>query len=353
MDEEKAAIVSDDHLPSSPTHSHVIELATPSHNDGHYSYQLPNGSSSPLHAHLEGQREDDAEDNVETVATKPFAQSASANASRQSEVVSVPTGPAQLIENAISTVSSLPSSTSDVPSSSHTSTHLTTSARTTSIKSVNPTANVKKTNTDKGDIEVGDEDKIKGTAGQDIDPSIALDAIPSLDDYVRYIDVLQKDWRDAPTMDIVFQHLSYNVKVASDETSIPSISKSFLDFFKWITFQQPKPVNLAVFNDCTGVIPHGKMTLVLAPPGAGKSQFLKTLAGRMRNEKRVTGDLWYNGLTADEQLKAGQYIEKLCGLVAQGDVHMVTTSDHTPVTHTLPLPPSIPCSPLPSLCCCC
>ena len=50
----------------------------------------------------------------------------------------------------------------------------------------------------------------------------------------------------------------------------------------------------------------------------GKSQFLKTLAGRMRREKRVTGELYFNGLTADEQLAAGQYIEKLCGFIQQG-----------------------------------
>ena len=42
----------------------------------------------------------------------------------------------------------------------------------------------------------------------------------------------------------------------------------------------------------------------------------------MRTEKRVTGELYFNGLTADEQLAAGQYIEKMCGLIAQGDCHM-------------------------------
>ena len=41
----------------------------------------------------------------------------------------------------------------------------------------------------------------------------------------------------------------------------------------------------------------------------------------MRGEKRVTGELYFNGLTAQEQLAAGQYIEKLCGLISQGDVH--------------------------------
>ena len=59
---------------------------------------------------------------------------------------------------------------------------------------------------------------------------------------------------------------------------------------------------------------------------SGKSQFLKTLAGRMRKEKRVTGELYFNGLTADEQLAAGQYIEKMCGFIQQGP------QKHTPHT---------------------
>ena len=82
-------------------------------------------------------------------------------------------------------------------------------------------------------------------------------------------------------------------------------------------------------RECTGVIPHGQMTLLLAPPGAGKSQFLKTLAGRMRKEKRVTGELYFNGLTADEQLAAGQYIEKMCGFIQQGRTHRITTQHNT------------------------
>jgi len=165
----------------------------------------------------------------------------------------------------------------------------------------------------------------KEIAKDEITPSddgSGLAKIPSLDDYLRYIALLQNNWRDAPHIDIVFNNLTYTIPISPDEISIPNIGKSFVNFFKFITFQLPPKIPLHVYHECSGTIPSGKMTLVLAPPGAGKSQFLKTLAGRMRNEKRVTGDLWYNGLTADEQLRAGQYVEKLCALVAQGDVHM-------------------------------
>ena len=102
-------------------------------------------------------------------------------------------------------------------------------------------------------------------------------------------------------------------------TNNSSVSGACLDLFR-----KPATSDLAVFDDLTGHIPAGRMTLVLAPPGAGKSQFLKTLGGHMRHNKLVTGELLYDGLSADEQLKGGMYTEKLCALVAQGDVHMAT-----------------------------
>ncbi len=46
----------------------------------------------------------------------------------------------------------------------------------------------------------------------------------------------------------------------------------------------------------------GRMTLLLGPPGSGKSAFLQVLAGRMRPSGflRVQGDLRYNGVSPKE-----------------------------------------------------
>ena len=305
-DEEKERVLADGSMASSPTASRVIELATPSES-GRFSYQQHDifTTSLPhtLQAHdeaEEGKAEADA-----THSSPPYTAASSADLSRQAEVATLPTGPGPALQSVLAAATSS-SPASDTTDPEHRSTHQTTSARTAAIKATNSSANVKQ--------------PTPGTASLDRDT--ALDAIPSLDDYVRYLEVLQAEWKDAPVIDVAFNHLSYVVKVAADETAIPSIDRAFIEFFKGLTFQRPPPVNLAVFNDCTGTVPHGQMTLVLAPPGAGKSQFLKALAGRLRKDKRVTGDLWYNGLTADEQLQAGAYVEKLCALISQGDVHM-------------------------------
>ena len=257
-----------------------------------------------------------------------FVDAGDANQSRQAEVAAIPTGPASLIQTAIGAASSSQYDLHHLRGDRHHDDDLQDgevdsrkdhSARTAVLKALVTDANVQKTAKDGDDVSVS---ALKGDRGAAAASQYALDKIPSLDDYIAYLRELQRCWPDAPKLDICFQHLNYEVKVPADEVRVPSISKSFLDFFRWISFQQQKPVPLQVFQDCTGLIPHGRMTLVLAPPGAGKSQLLKTLAGRMRSEKRVTGDLWYNGLSADEQLQVGQYVEKLCALVAQGDVHM-------------------------------
>lgn len=150
-------------------------------------------------------------------------------------------------------------------------------------------------------------------------PSSQGGGLPSLQDYLDYVKLLHAPsvWGDAPKVSIGFKDLSYLLPLPVDVVANPSVWKASYEMF-----QRKKMRTLDVYEDLTGVVRQGKMTLVLAPPGAGKSQFLKTLGGHMRNNKHVKGELLYDGLTPAQQLEAGLYTEKLCALVAQGDVHM-------------------------------
>ena len=60
----------------------------------------------------------------------------------------------------------------------------------------------------------------------------------------------------------------------------------------------------------------GRITLLMGPPGSGKSVFLKTLGGRMKpcKELRMEGSIKYNGCTQDEF-----NVERTVGLVDQHD----------------------------------
>ena len=53
----------------------------------------------------------------------------------------------------------------------------------------------------------------------------------------------------------------------------------------------------------SGLVKPGEMCLVLGCPGAGCTTFLKAIANERREYARVTGDVRYAGITADEMAK--------------------------------------------------
>ncbi|KAI9979575.1 hypothetical protein PInf_028962 [Phytophthora infestans] len=77
----------------------------------------------------------------------------------------------------------------------------------------------------------------------------------------------------------------------------------------------------------SGIIKPGSMTLILANPGAGKSTFLKALAGKLQDNKQteIGGEILYSGLRGDEI-----DLVKLVGLVDQTDNHIPTLTVDQP-----------------------
>ncbi len=91
--------------------------------------------------------------------------------------------------------------------------------------------------------------------------------LPTLQDYLSYVKLLYSPdcWRDAPSVPLTYDHLSYTLQVPLNEVTNPSVAKAAVDMFRKVTTTE-----LRVFHDLTGHIPAGRMTLVLAPPGAGQ-----------------------------------------------------------------------------------
>ena len=309
-DEEKETFIGDDSLPSSPTTSRVMDIASPSQARFTYAHTDLPTTSLPHSLAAHDEAEEDKAEAVTSHPAPPYTVASSADLSRQAEVVAVPTGPAQALQSAIAAASSPPPSASDASSSDplHSSSHLSSSARTASIKAVNPAANVKQSAPRGGQCRFPRRRPRRHPLPRRLRPATWRCSRPTGP---------TRPPSTSPSITCPTTSPSPPTRPPSPPWTRPSSTSS-----KPSPSNAPPPVDLAVFDDCTGTVPHGQMTLVLAPPGAGKSQFLKALAGRLRKDKRVSGDLWYNGLTADEQLHAGAYVEKLCALVAQGDVHM-------------------------------
>lgn len=57
---------------------------------------------------------------------------------------------------------------------------------------------------------------------------------------------------------------------------------------------------ITIINGVRGIIKPGRMTLLLGPPGCGKTTFLKALSGNLGKSLKVTGKISYNGYKLDE-----------------------------------------------------
>ena len=71
--------------------------------------------------------------------------------------------------------------------------------------------------------------------------------------------------------------------------------------------------------------PQGRTTLLVGPPGAGKSVLLQLLAGQFKNTAfcHITGDVKYNGKNKSEFV-----IQRTAGLVDQYDEHIANLTVH-------------------------
>lgn len=81
-----------------------------------------------------------------------------------------------------------------------------------------------------------------------------------------------------------------------------------------------KKTTLEVLRDARGCFRPGTLTLVLAPPGHGKSTLLKSIAGV--NPLPIEGEITYSGLTKKELEAKGVSLHRLCEYVTQLDEHL-------------------------------
>jgi len=178
---------------------------------------------------------------------------------------------------------------------------------------------------------------LSGSTTQTIDPSVneptekgelkrdqsskqVIESMRGNANMLQYYKLQSSLWKDVPSLSITYRDLTYQHLVAPDDGSIPSLYRSFVSFFllkKWTI----KPTVFTALQPNTGLVKPGTMTLILAPPGHGKSTLLKALAARLVDDKRMSGTIKYNGLTAAETRAQHINLQRMTAFVDQGEAH--------------------------------
>ncbi|KAG7394267.1 hypothetical protein PHYBOEH_005422 [Phytophthora boehmeriae] len=137
--------------------------------------------------------------------------------------------------------------------------------------------------------------------------------------YHKYEHLSRKINLQLPTPEVRFENLSFTVQVPANAEDHGTVGSHLRGIFT--PWKRPEMVTKHALHPMSGVIKPGTLTLILANPGAGKSTFLKALAGKLQNKStaQTGGQILYSGLRGDEI-----DLIKLAGLVDQTDNHIPT-----------------------------
>lgn len=128
-----------------------------------------------------------------------------------------------------------------------------------------------------------------------------------------------------PSVEVRFKRLSVEGEAPATSTDIPTLTSQVTDMFRALAkaatctrTREGQPIT--ILNSISGVFVPGRITLLLGPPGAGKSTMLKALAGQLATDdpglKLSYEELSYNG-----QPLSAFVPERTSAYIAQRDEH--------------------------------
>ncbi|KAF2605073.1 hypothetical protein F2Q70_00028504 [Brassica cretica] len=125
---------------------------------------------------------------------------------------------------------------------------------------------------------------------------------------------------ELPSIEVRYKHLSVEAECEVVEgKALPTLWNSlkhiFLELVK-LSGVRTHEAKISILNDISGIINPGRLTLLLGPPGCGKTTLLKALSGNLDKNLKLSGEISYNGHGLNEFVP-----RKTSAYISQHDLH--------------------------------
>ncbi|GLT42700.1 hypothetical protein SLA2020_166860 [Shorea laevis] len=126
---------------------------------------------------------------------------------------------------------------------------------------------------------------------------------------------------ELPTIEVRYQNLCVEAECEVVQGKpLPTLWNTIRGVFSAVTNVgrcNMQRINIKILKDVSGIIKPSRMTLLLGPPGCGKTTLLQALAGNLNPSLEVTGEITYNGYKLSEFVP-----QKTSAYVSQYDLHI-------------------------------
>jgi len=142
--------------------------------------------------------------------------------------------------------------------------------------------------------------------------------------YLAHLSSIRSLLPDQPDVLITYRSLSYILQLQRSDSSsskVLNLATHLVAGAQRLMQRKAQTYTLKALSEADGCIRPGKMTLLLAAPGHGKTTLLKALSGRLSHDSRLSGQVLYNGRSDGELRDTGVDVRRLCAYVSQRDLH--------------------------------
>lgn len=125
---------------------------------------------------------------------------------------------------------------------------------------------------------------------------------------------------ELPTVEVRYKDLNVDAQCHIGTRALPTLwnaTRNILDGALEIMHLSPsKKVKFTILKDVNGLIKPSRITLLLGPPGCGKTTLLLALAGKLDPKMKTRGNISYNGFQLNEFVP-----QKTSAYISQHDLH--------------------------------